>query len=161
MNPFVKEFVPNFGAQPPPPPRAQTPPPPPAEPAAAEKESWDAEPHAQPEPEPAVAPSPEPEPEPVPAAAAPEPPAAVEAAAAAVGKIEIVDDVGADADDSKLMDVVKKINEEDPRNHLNIVFIGHVDAGKSTLGGQILYLTVRRRCSWCWGRGGAVSSSVA
>lgn len=28
------------------------------------------------------------------------------------------------------------------REHLNIVFIGHVDAGKSTLGGQILYRTV-------------------
>ena len=25
---------------------------------------------------------------------------------------------------------------------MNIVFIGHVDAGKSTIGGQILYLTV-------------------
>ena len=30
------------------------------------------------------------------------------------------------------------------REHLNIVFIGHVDAGKSTTGGQILYLTVSR-----------------
>ena len=27
------------------------------------------------------------------------------------------------------------------REHLNVVFIGHVDAGKSTLGGQILFLT--------------------
>ena len=27
------------------------------------------------------------------------------------------------------------------RDHLNVVFIGHVDAGKSTIGGQILYLT--------------------
>eukprot|EP00891_Asterochloris_glomerata_P001970 jgi/Astpho2/1970/Aster-00479 len=27
------------------------------------------------------------------------------------------------------------------REHMNIVFIGHVDAGKSTIGGQILYLT--------------------
>jgi len=31
--------------------------------------------------------------------------------------------------------------EEDPREHLNLVFIGHVDAGKSTLSGNILYLT--------------------
>mmetsp|Transcript_29434 Transcript_29434/g.56527 ORF Transcript_29434/g.56527 Transcript_29434/m.56527 type:complete len:589 (+) Transcript_29434:140-1906(+) len=31
--------------------------------------------------------------------------------------------------------------ENDKREHLNIVFIGHVDAGKSTIGGQILYLT--------------------
>lgn len=36
-----------------------------------------------------------------------------------------------DVDDSEL----------DPREHLNVVFIGHVDAGKSTLGGQILFLT--------------------
>ena len=27
----------------------------------------------------------------------------------------------------------------DPREHLNLVFIGHVDAGKSTIGGQILF----------------------
>jgi len=33
------------------------------------------------------------------------------------------------------------ISEEDPRPHLNLVFIGHVDAGKSTLSGNILYLT--------------------
>ena len=32
------------------------------------------------------------------------------------------------------------ITEGDPREHLNIVFIGHVDAGKSTLSGSILYL---------------------
>jgi len=25
--------------------------------------------------------------------------------------------------------------------HVNLVFIGHVDAGKSTIGGQILFLT--------------------
>jgi hypothetical protein len=29
--------------------------------------------------------------------------------------------------------------------HVNIVFIGHVDAGKSTIGGQILFLTARAR----------------
>ena len=27
------------------------------------------------------------------------------------------------------------------KEHLNLVFVGHVDAGKSTLGGQIMYLT--------------------
>lgn len=31
--------------------------------------------------------------------------------------------------------------DADSREHLNIVFIGHVDAGKSTLSGNILYLT--------------------
>lgn len=33
------------------------------------------------------------------------------------------------------------LEEGDPREHLNLVFIGHVDAGKSTLSGNILYLT--------------------
>lgn len=33
------------------------------------------------------------------------------------------------------------LQEGDPREHLNMVFIGHVDAGKSTLSGNILYLT--------------------
>eukprot|EP00560_Eucampia_antarctica_P003414 CAMPEP_0197831720 /NCGR_PEP_ID=MMETSP1437-20131217/11738_1 /TAXON_ID=49252 ORGANISM="Eucampia antarctica, Strain CCMP1452" /NCGR_SAMPLE_ID=MMETSP1437 /ASSEMBLY_ACC=CAM_ASM_001096 /LENGTH=589 /DNA_ID=CAMNT_0043434757 /DNA_START=112 /DNA_END=1881 /DNA_ORIENTATION=- len=47
--------------------------------------------------------------------------------------------------------VVKKVEEKevveqiltegDPREHLNLVFIGHVDAGKSTLSGNILYIT--------------------
>ena len=36
---------------------------------------------------------------------------------------------------------VAAIKEGDPREHLNVVFIGHVDAGKSTLSGNILYLT--------------------
>jgi peptide chain release factor subunit 3 len=31
--------------------------------------------------------------------------------------------------------------EADTREHLNVVFIGHVDAGKSTLSGQILLST--------------------
>lgn len=35
----------------------------------------------------------------------------------------------------------KPVKEGDPREHLNLVFIGHVDAGKSTLSGNILYLT--------------------
>jgi len=37
----------------------------------------------------------------------------------------------------------KEIIEEgiDKKDHFNVVFIGHVDAGKSTIGGQLLYLT--------------------
>eukprot|EP00268_Persea_americana_P025065 TRINITY_DN2442_c0_g1_i7.p2 TRINITY_DN2442_c0_g1~~TRINITY_DN2442_c0_g1_i7.p2 ORF type:complete len:181 (+),score=52.68 TRINITY_DN2442_c0_g1_i7:282-824(+) len=31
--------------------------------------------------------------------------------------------------------------EENNKRHLNVVFIGHVDAGKSTTGGQILFLS--------------------
>ncbi|CAM9200140.1 unnamed protein product [Laminaria digitata] len=37
--------------------------------------------------------------------------------------------------------VEKEATDEDPREHLNLVFIGHVDAGKSTLSGNILYIT--------------------
>ena len=47
--------------------------------------------------------------------------------------------------ESKMAELLKTELEEakkaDLREHLNIVFIGHVDAGKSTIGGQILYLT--------------------
>ena len=32
-------------------------------------------------------------------------------------------------------------DENSKKDHLNMVFIGHVDAGKSTIGGQLLYLT--------------------
>ena len=35
----------------------------------------------------------------------------------------------------------RKRDERDEREHLNLVFIGHVDAGKSTFCGQILYQT--------------------
>jgi peptide chain release factor subunit 3 len=35
---------------------------------------------------------------------------------------------------------VVAVKEGDPREHLNLVFIGHVDAGKSTLSGSILYI---------------------
>lgn len=47
--------------------------------------------------------------------------------------------------DSKMQVVqsepAEPVKEGDPREHLNLVFIGHVDAGKSTLSGNILYLT--------------------
>ncbi|KAG7378236.1 hypothetical protein PHYPSEUDO_010390 [Phytophthora pseudosyringae] len=34
----------------------------------------------------------------------------------------------------------QEVGDEDPREHLNVVLIGHVDAGKSTLSGNLLYL---------------------
>jgi len=35
-----------------------------------------------------------------------------------------------------------KVEDDAPKKeHVNVVFIGHVDAGKSTIGGQIMYLT--------------------
>src|SRR5690349_10579759 len=36
------------------------------------------------------------------------------------------------------MEVPKMLNECDPRPHLSVVFIGHVDSGKSTTCGNIL-----------------------
>jgi len=47
----------------------------------------------------------------------------------------------ADADEEEQDVDEQVVEEEDPRNHLNLVFIGHVDAGKSTLSGSILYVT--------------------
>ncbi|GLT87596.1 hypothetical protein SLE2022_056750 [Rubroshorea leprosula] len=40
-------------------------------------------------------------------------------------------------EDAEVLDEV----EENKKRHLNVVFIGHVDAGKSTIGGQILFLS--------------------
>ncbi|CEG35157.1 translation elongation factor 1 [Plasmopara halstedii] len=48
------------------------------------------------------------------------------------------DDEVADEDDAFSEDV--EVGDEDPREHLNVVLIGHVDAGKSTLSGNLLYL---------------------
>jgi peptide chain release factor subunit 3 len=59
--------------------------------------------------------------------------------------------VNGDESESREPDAVIKEQEEEldetlvqdmyGKEHVNIVFIGHVDAGKSTLGGNILYLT--------------------
>ncbi|PFH46322.1 hypothetical protein AMATHDRAFT_77721 [Amanita thiersii Skay4041] len=48
----------------------------------------------------------------------------------------IVREVKAAADEAVLKDLYGDVKE-----HLNIVFIGHVDAGKSTMGGNLLYIT--------------------
>ncbi|KAF9222023.1 hypothetical protein BS17DRAFT_881469 [Gyrodon lividus] len=48
----------------------------------------------------------------------------------------IAREVQAAADQEVLKDLFGDIKE-----HLNVVFIGHVDAGKSTLGGNLLYMT--------------------
>ena len=50
-----------------------------------------------------------------------------------------VQDMEQDEEDEPAAPVVVKTG--DPREHLNLVFIGHIDAGKSTLSGNILYLT--------------------
>ncbi|RHY29523.1 hypothetical protein DYB32_005081, partial [Aphanomyces invadans] len=99
-----------------------------------------------PKPKPAPAP-------PAPPVAAPPAPAVVspkQAAPAATPVVEEkkppapvaapapVEDAVADDDFEPLTD--EEIGEEDPREHINVVLIGHVDAGKSTLSGNILYL---------------------
>ncbi|KAG6896933.1 translation termination factor GTPase eRF3 [Termitomyces sp. T32_za158] len=48
----------------------------------------------------------------------------------------IAKEVEAVADQAVLDDLYGQVKE-----HLNIVFIGHVDAGKSTMGGNLLYIT--------------------
>lgn len=45
-----------------------------------------------------------------------------------------------DADDEEAFVEEAEVLDEDPREHLNVVLIGHVDAGKSTLSGNLLYL---------------------
>ncbi|KAF0454403.1 P-loop containing nucleoside triphosphate hydrolase protein [Gigaspora margarita] len=45
------------------------------------------------------------------------------------------DDIGEEAVDHEI------VQDLYGKEHLNLVFIGHVDAGKSTMGGNILYLT--------------------
>eukprot|EP00929_Paragymnodinium_shiwhaense_P102844 TRINITY_DN6606_c0_g1_i1.p1 TRINITY_DN6606_c0_g1~~TRINITY_DN6606_c0_g1_i1.p1 ORF type:complete len:660 (-),score=280.20 TRINITY_DN6606_c0_g1_i1:265-2244(-) len=114
--------------------------PPAPAPAAEEPEADDWEAAAEekaPEPEPAKPAEPEPvkEAPPAPAPAKEEPaPAAVEEAAEEeeVAEEEVEEKKEAKAGDLKI---------PDPRPHLNVVFIGHVDAGKSTTCGSILYLS--------------------
>ncbi|KAI0723135.1 eukaryotic polypeptide chain release factor 3 [Earliella scabrosa] len=48
----------------------------------------------------------------------------------------VAQDVHNAADEEVLKDLFGSVKQ-----HLNIVFIGHVDAGKSTMGGNLLYLT--------------------
>lgn len=53
---------------------------------------------------------------------------------AKVATPDIVKEQAADVDEETLKEIYGK-------EHVNIIFIGHVDAGKSTLGGSILYAT--------------------
>eukprot|EP00392_Amoebophrya_sp_AT5.2_P008273 g8292.t1 len=51
------------------------------------------------------------------------------------------DDVAAEEEAVVVEKPAGSIKDPDPRPHMNMVFIGHVDAGKSTTCGNILYLT--------------------
>lgn len=62
---------------------------------------------------------------------------------------EVEESVQADSKENKMEAPVHEENEAseeakedtDKKRHLNVVFIGHVDAGKSTIAGRILYLS--------------------
>jgi peptide chain release factor subunit 3 len=45
-----------------------------------------------------------------------------------------------EAEEEDTFEEEEEVGDEDPREHLNVVLIGHVDAGKSTLSGNLLYL---------------------
>ncbi|KAF9163885.1 translation termination factor GTPase eRF3 [Actinomortierella ambigua] len=94
------------------------------------------EPAAAPKPLPTAAPAPKPAPAPAPAKApaAPKPAEAKKAAPAEPAKPAepIPDDDPVDQE---------TLNEFFGKEHVNVIFIGHVDAGKSTMGGRILEAT--------------------
>ncbi|CAO3631672.1 unnamed protein product [Mucor fragilis] len=125
----AKAFVPSFGA----PAAAAAPAPAPVAPAAAAPAPVAPKVVKLPESKPAAPAAPKPAAEaPKPKAAAPKPKAAP--AAAPKKAPEPVQDEVEDVDDEVVADLYGK-------EHLNVVFMGHVDAGKSTMGGNILYLT--------------------
>ncbi|GLT87686.1 hypothetical protein SLE2022_057530 [Rubroshorea leprosula] len=49
-------------------------------------------------------------------------------------------------EDAEVLDELKG----NKKRHLNVVFIGHVDAGKSTIGGQILFLKAKDKSRESW-----------
>lgn len=53
---------------------------------------------------------------------------------------KVLDDAQKATDEETLKDLFGD-KSEDLKMHLNVVFVGHVDAGKSTMGGNLLYLT--------------------
>ncbi|KAF7723940.1 translation termination factor GTPase eRF3 [Apophysomyces ossiformis] len=139
----AKEFVPSWmGSAPAAPPAAEASSATPA-PRVVKLTGTEPKPAAAPAPEkPAAAPKAEPKAEPKPAAKPAPKPAAASPAPKAVKKeadkpavaVDAVQEEIAAVDDEIVADLYGK-------EHLNVVFMGHVDAGKSTMGGNILYLT--------------------
>ncbi|KAJ1948887.1 translation termination factor GTPase eRF3, partial [Linderina macrospora] len=84
-------------------------------------------------PQPVVAPAPVEAPKPVVAPAPAEAPKPTEAPKPASTPLELISEE-VEAEEEMLLD-------EHFKEHFNVIFIGHVDAGKSTLGGNILFLT--------------------
>ncbi|KAI0353494.1 eukaryotic polypeptide chain release factor 3 [Trametes cingulata] len=112
------------GSKPTPPPSANAPSPAPAPAPAASKASASAASSAQPSSKAS----------PAPANAAPSKTLTLERAK--MDTAAVAQEVKNAVDEDTLKDLYGQAKE-----HLNIVFIGHVDAGKSTMGGNILYLS--------------------
>ncbi|KAI0082483.1 eukaryotic polypeptide chain release factor 3 [Panus rudis PR-1116 ss-1] len=163
LNAKAFEFVPGQGFRTPQ--AASTPPPPPPPPPPVDRPEQTEAPApaptislnigAKPAPPPAPAPAPAPAPKadeppaapkPAPAAATP-PPRSTASPAPASSKAFTLD--RAKQDTAAVANEVQRLVDEETlkdlygqvKEHLNIVFIGHVDAGKSTMGGNILYLS--------------------
>jgi len=147
FNPNATPFSLTPGSAPPPPPPAAAPaapapaPPPPApEPAAPPPPPPVAESKPEPPPAPPTDPPAEKLKEMSVKETAPAQPPAPKAASKPTPAEEEEDEPFVSAKDKA--DIEKMLSElEETREHMNIVFIGHVDAGKSTTGGQILLLT--------------------
>ncbi|KAF8604971.1 eukaryotic polypeptide chain release factor 3 [Ceratobasidium sp. AG-I] len=126
------------GARPPPVPAAAPTPPPAAAPVPAPVAPAQAQ-------APVPAPSAQPAPAPAKEAAAPRPKEKFNFTAdkAKTNVDAVLKDAQENVDEDTLKDLYGDSAAVDPnvKQHLNIVFIGHVDAGKSTMGGQLLYLT--------------------
>ncbi|KAF4619553.1 hypothetical protein D9613_005234 [Agrocybe pediades] len=166
LNPGAFTFVPRFAApsqqaSPPPPPierPEQTEAPPPA-PTISLNIGGSSTPSAPPPArEPAPAPSATPAPAPAAQAPAPSQPAAKPAPKPAQTKVTKADTASASktfstekskTDTQAIAAEVNAVADQtviedlfgNQKEHLNIVFIGHVDAGKSTMGGNLLYIT--------------------
>ena len=57
---------------------------------------------------------------------------------ASVDSDKVLQDAQRATDEETLRDL---FGDQEIKSHLNLVFVGHVDAGKSTMGGNLLYLT--------------------
>ncbi|KAG9104742.1 translation termination factor GTPase eRF3 [Ceratobasidium sp. 370] len=160
LNPGAFEFIPGQAFRLPRPPAPAAPPPAPVErpepteaPKPAPTISLNIGGTRSPAP-PTVVPAPAPAEAPAPVSAqtpAPAPPAPARAkdkfdytaAKAKTNADAVLQETQALVDEDTLKDLYGDSAAVDPnvKQHLNIVFIGHVDAGKSTMGGQLLYLS--------------------
>lgn len=94
-------------------------------------------------PTPAPAPKPAPEANEEPASTRPKEKFDFTSAKAKTNVDAVMEETKALVDEDTLKDLYGDSAPVDPnvKQHLNVVFIGHVDAGKSTMGGQLLYLS--------------------